>query len=51
MMKKNIVKGTSEPWVPQITGDKRPIIHEMTVLNDKKLYTLPLKCKIQTEIK
>jgi hypothetical protein len=35
-MMKKIVKGTSEPSVPQTTGDKQPIIHELTVLNDKK---------------
>jgi hypothetical protein len=50
-MMKKIAKGTSEPSVPQITGDKRPIIRELTVLNDKKLYTLPLKYNTQTEIK
>jgi hypothetical protein len=46
-----MVKGTSEPWVPQITGDKKPIIHDLTVLYDKKLYTLPLQYNTQTEIK
>jgi hypothetical protein len=33
---------------PQITGDKQPIIRELTVLNDKKWYTLPLKYNTQT---
>jgi hypothetical protein len=36
---------------PTDTSDKRPIIRELTVLNDKKWYTLPLKYNTQTEIK
>ncbi len=40
---KKVVKGTSEPWVPQKTGDKRPIICELTVLNDEKMVYSPFK--------
>ena len=38
-----IVKGTSEPWVPQTTGDKRPIICELTVLDYEKVVYSPFK--------
>jgi hypothetical protein len=34
---------------PQTTGDKQPIIRELTVLNDKILYTLPLKYNTQID--
>jgi hypothetical protein len=42
-MMKKIVKGTSEPSIPQTTGDKRPIISELTVLNDETIVCSPFK--------
>ncbi len=40
---KKLVKGTSEPSVAQITGDKRIIICELTVLDDNTMILSPFK--------
>jgi hypothetical protein len=38
----------NKKMIKKITGNKQGIIRELKVLNDKKLYTLPLKYNTQT---